>query len=652
MTTPAKKQDGARGRAGSGAEGYVSPIIGIARNISHTPTEMLLIEKSPLKPRRLSTADAEAVRAVAPEKAVRRSPSVPFMKSVGSFSRLGSSAPRSSKSGPIARLASTAVPSVNLAIGAPASPHLETWTIVMLVLTAVLGKYAVGLGSHSGEGKGPMYGDYEAQRHWMEITTHLPTNDWYVNTTKNDLLYWGLDYPPGSAYFAQFWGWVAHLLNPSWVALHASRGIETVESKVFMRLSVILSDLVFYVPAALAFAFTSTLHRSRKWAEKYEVAACLLFNPANMLVDHGHFQYNGVSLGMAMGAIVAFDKDWPCMAAFLFSCSLNFKQMNLYLALPFFFGLLSYAWHGGLLRRGKGGRKKLGTTVWEGGDTSCGTDKGTWCWSVATLAKIGATVIGTFALHWAPLCLFADLSSAEMCDAAASQHSALEYSESMTFPVCIDILSSGLHRLFPFNRGLFEDKVSNIWCALDPLLKLRSREVLHPYLPLMAGVCTLLLSLPAAFALLRRPPTTKTFLYACATTGLAFFLCSFQVHEKSILVPLLPITLLAVEAPSKSTLFVVAATFSMWPLLCKDGLAVQYLVLMVGWIVLGRVADGGWPSKLALLGMGVCHLVPLLVNPPPTLPDLWTLMLCVYSCGLFCLFYLYLVIRMFQEISM
>lgn len=41
-----------------------------------------------------------------------------------------------------------------------------------------------------------MFGDYEAQRHWMEITIHTPIGDWYRNTTTNDLLYWGLDYPP------------------------------------------------------------------------------------------------------------------------------------------------------------------------------------------------------------------------------------------------------------------------------------------------------------------------------------------------------------------------------------------------------------------------------------------------------------------------
>ena len=41
-----------------------------------------------------------------------------------------------------------------------------------------------------------MYGDYEAQRHWMEVTLNLKVKDWYENSTDNDLGYWGIDYPP------------------------------------------------------------------------------------------------------------------------------------------------------------------------------------------------------------------------------------------------------------------------------------------------------------------------------------------------------------------------------------------------------------------------------------------------------------------------
>jgi len=47
-----------------------------------------------------------------------------------------------------------------------------------------------------------MFGDYEAQRHWMEITIHLPSQQWY----KYDLQYWGLDYPPLTAYVSWLCG--------------------------------------------------------------------------------------------------------------------------------------------------------------------------------------------------------------------------------------------------------------------------------------------------------------------------------------------------------------------------------------------------------------------------------------------------------------
>jgi alpha-1,3-glucosyltransferase len=29
-----------------------------------------------------------------------------------------------------------------------------------------------------------MFGDFEAQRHWMELTINLPVNEWLENTNK------------------------------------------------------------------------------------------------------------------------------------------------------------------------------------------------------------------------------------------------------------------------------------------------------------------------------------------------------------------------------------------------------------------------------------------------------------------------------------
>jgi alpha-1,3-glucosyltransferase len=78
----------------------------------------------------------------------------------------------------------------------------------ILISFSILLRWSVSLYPYSG-GHGPirvredgvkMYGDYEAQRHWMEITINLPIQDWYRSTKDNDLLYWGLDYPPLTAY--------------------------------------------------------------------------------------------------------------------------------------------------------------------------------------------------------------------------------------------------------------------------------------------------------------------------------------------------------------------------------------------------------------------------------------------------------------------
>lgn len=83
-----------------------------------------------------------------------------------------------------------------------------------------------------GQGKPPMFGDLEAQRHWMEITVTLPPTEWYQNSSVNDLEYWGLDYPPLTAYHSWAFGKLAQQLYPPLVELIQSRGIETEQAKV------------------------------------------------------------------------------------------------------------------------------------------------------------------------------------------------------------------------------------------------------------------------------------------------------------------------------------------------------------------------------------------------------------------------------------
>lgn len=85
----------------------------------------------------------------------------------------------------------------------PARGTTSQWVLLPLILMIVgVFRWSVGLWGYSGYRQPPMHGDFEAQRHWMEITTHLPASRWYFY----DLQYWGLDYPPLTAYHSWLCG--------------------------------------------------------------------------------------------------------------------------------------------------------------------------------------------------------------------------------------------------------------------------------------------------------------------------------------------------------------------------------------------------------------------------------------------------------------
>lgn len=71
----------------------------------------------------------------------------------------------------------------------------------------------------------------------------------------------------------------------------------------------------------------------------------------------------------------------------------------------------------------------------------------------------------------------------------------------------------------------------------------------------------------------------KKFLFALVNSSLAFFLFSFQVHEKSILIPAIVAILIFPAEPFMVFWFLQVSTFSMLPLLVKDGQVVSFIGL-------------------------------------------------------------------------
>lgn len=485
----------------------------------------------------------------------------------------------------------------------------ETSSAIAILSTLILLRIVVGFQHHSGQdnfhgSKRAYGGDYEAQRHWMELTLHLPMGDWYWY----DLEYWGLDYPPLTAYVSWVCGYFSHLLvGPESVALEASRGYEDPTHKAYMRFTVLILDVVTYMSVVWVVAKKYNDRKKSMW-----LLILALAQPALILMDHGHFQYNTVSLGFALWGFYFCTKSndfRDCIIGSVFFClALNFKQMTLYYAPAIFAYLLGrcFAEPKLLLQR---------------------------------FGSLGVTVVSVFVLLWWPFI----------------------YNGPDNTTVSGRLLHI-LHRMFPFQRGLFEGKVANLWCALS-VRPISIRERLPEHLqPTVALGGTLLLILPACYKLFMvgrqsssssRSQDWNVLLWGSASTALAFFLASFQVHEKSILMAVAPLSLLVWEDPAFINWFTIVSTWTVWPLLCVDRLQVAYFCVSIiyctlVWLfvddndVIPRSCLEHWTITQAIVplsgaAMVGLHVLEVFVTPPERLPDLFPVLWSIVGCGFFCI---------------
>ncbi|CAI2727065.1 unnamed protein product [Schistosoma spindalis] len=488
--------------------------------------------------------------------------------------------------------------------------------ICLPIFIGITLRSSTSLHSYSGENKPPMYGDYEAQRHWMEITVNLPFTEWYINSTHNDLNYWGLDYPPVTAYHSWLMGKLANKIDHDWVQLYKSRGFESKEHKLFMRYTVLVADLLFFIPSVLLYFYyvlPSIMNNKSQIGGFYSTCLTLTY-PGLILIDHGHFQYNCISLGLYLSGINFLLLEWDIIGSILFCLAISYKQMELYHALPIFFFLLSNCIH-----------------------------KKSVCSGITHLARLSCVVFLTMFLIFVPFLLTTDLN----------------------------LLFQVVRRLFPFDRGIYEDKVSNFWCATSPLVKWRSPlstssiTLSSTKLVWVSVLLVLTTCLPSCLVLLKKSKNQK-FLISLALCALNFYLFSFQVHEKSILLVSIPVLCLLPYYPISSFLFSLCSTLSMWPLFKKDGLQLASLCLTCIHTILGffiilkcnnsdkhvaekkKLQSNATSNNISifiilfiLIGYSSLIIGDLLITPPLAYPDLFPLLFSMYSFTLFSLFMLY-----------
>ncbi|KAI2626294.1 glycosyltransferase family 57 protein [Xylaria nigripes] len=529
----------------------------------------------------------------------------------------------------------------------PARTSLSQWEILPLVLMAVgLFRWAAGLWGYSGLNKPPMFGDYEAQRHWMEITLHLPISQWYFH----DLQWWGLDYPPLTAYHSWLLGRIGSFIDPAWFALYTSRGLDDPALKIFMRGTVVVSEYLIYIPAVVIF--------TRRYSQAFDVAqwpaslalVAILMQPGTILIDHIHFQYNTVMLGFVVASMSSMLASRYMWASIFFVAALDFKQMALYYA-PAVFAFL------------------LGSSIFPR-------------INLARFFGIASVTVASFAILLLPFIL-GTLYDASMGiysrPGLEGYHPPLPIFDFLSpyldtsaayYPIVEQIIQI-IHRVFPFARGLFEDKVANFWCAINLVIKLRAYPA--ELLQRVSLLATLASIAPACTVLFLRP-RKELLPYAFAATSWGFFLFSYQVHEKSVLLPLLPMTLLFAgkqglgkEVRSWVGFANILGAWTMFPLLQRVDLRVPYAVLTLLWAYLlglpptsmsayfqkGQSPLVQWGTfvvhSLFYLAMAIWHVADQVIVPPIAKPDLWV----VANVGLgfagFALCYLWCQWKLLQE---
>ncbi|KAF2109460.1 glucosyltransferase [Lophiotrema nucula] len=523
----------------------------------------------------------------------------------------------------------------------PAKGTVSQWvTIPLILMVAGLFRWCTSLWGYSGYQSLPMHGDFEAQRHWMEITEHLPVSQWYFH----DLEWWGLDYPPLTAYHSWLLGVLGSAINPEWFALYKSRALDDPNLKIYMRATVFVSEYLIYIPAVIIFLRRySRLQGVNIWEASIALVAVLM-QPATILIDHGHFQYNTVMLGFALASISSMVAGRPLWSCVFFVGALGFKQMALFYA-PVVFAYL------------------LGICLFPK-------------INVVRLLLIALVTILSFAVLYLPFLLGVaydvyrgeNLADLPVPPLLASLPIHLD-EKSWYYGIILELAQS-VHRIFPFARGLFEDKVANIWCAIHTFHKLnRYSSVLLQRAALVATLASI--GPPCLILFLK--PKKELVPWAFAATSWGFFLCSYQVHEKNVLLPLLPMTILL--GGEKGLLPSVRAwvglanllgVWTMFPLLKRDQLRVPYFVISLLWAYLlglppvsisayrQGIADGLNLLSTILhiniyLAMVAWHFAEAFFPPPKDKPDLWVVANVLIGVGGFGLCYLWCTWNLLQK---
>jgi len=388
--------------------------------------------------------------------------------------------------------------------------------------------------------------DFEVHRNWLAITSSLPYTKWYTENTSE----WTLDYPPYFAWFEFLLSKIAVYFDPEMLRVD-NLNYSSWLTIMFQRLSVIGTDLVFALGVKSCAETLPSLLGST--AEKHAggvsrantLAILLLSNTGLFLVDHIHFQYNGFLSGILLLSIGSLGTGNYMLASVWFSVLLNLKHIYLYVAPAYgIFMLRSYCFKSA----------QDGRILWSS-------------FSLFHLLSLGVAVLANVAIAFGPFLQCGQLEQV-------------------------------LSRLFPFRRGLCHAYwAPNIWAVynmVDKVLVVAGKtmgvldtsatvasmtgglvqDITHTVLPnispLATAIITLVSIVPAVVKLWISPHSMTMFLRCLVLCAWSSFLFGWHVHEKAVLLIILPLAILALGSKQEAKFYLITSTtghFSLFPLL-------------------------------------------------------------------------------------
>lgn len=206
---------------------------------------------------------------------------------------------------------------------------------------------------------------------------------------------------------------------------------------------------------------------------------------------------------------------------------------------------------------------------------------------------------------------------------------------------------------------MFEDKVANFWCTLHIFIKLKNFLSISQ-LSLLSLLVTLMAILPSSVNVFKQNFSKQRLLLALFNSSMAFFLFSFQVHEKAIILPLTALMFLSEEFHGLIMLMNIVGPLSMSPLLKRDGLIIPTYTTTLFYATIYFVLypktcfELQWKDKTYNLfyfiviitsGFISLELLSMKIKAPTRYPYIWPALISAYSsvllisCWVFLNFY-------------